>query len=154
MFTILYISCPKLYTTESQYNFHYSEAVKKYSNSSIESIRSRQSVKSRSRQIVNLVKFIQNMMLLKCCSQYVSTCQQIWKTQQWPQDWKRSVFIPVPKKGNAKECSDFCVPLCSFHMLASNAKNPSSQAVTVREPRTSKCTSWVQKRQRNQRLNC
>ena len=35
-----------------------------------------------------------------------SICQQIWKTQQWPQDWKRSVFIPVPKKGNAKECSD------------------------------------------------
>ena len=34
-----------------------------------------------------------------------SICQQIWKTQQWPQDWKRSVFIPVPKKGNAKECS-------------------------------------------------
>ena len=31
-------------------------------------------------------------------------CQQIWKTQQWPQDWKRSVFIPIPKKGNAKEC--------------------------------------------------
>ena len=37
-----------------------------------------------------------------------SICQQIWKTQQWPQDWKRSVFIPVPKKGNAKECSDYC----------------------------------------------
>ena len=35
-----------------------------------------------------------------------SICQQIWKTQQWPQDWKRSVFIPVPKKGNAKECSN------------------------------------------------
>ena len=34
-----------------------------------------------------------------------SICQQIWKTQQWPQDWKRSVFIPMPKKGNAKECS-------------------------------------------------
>ena len=34
--------------------------------------------------------------------------QQIWKTQQWPQDWKRSVFIPVPKKGNAKECSNYC----------------------------------------------
>ena len=33
-------------------------------------------------------------------------CQQIWKTQQWPQDWKRSLFIPMPKKGNAKECSD------------------------------------------------
>ena len=35
-------------------------------------------------------------------------CQQIWKTQQWPQDWKRSVFIPTPKKGNAKECSNYC----------------------------------------------
>ena len=37
-----------------------------------------------------------------------STCQQIWKTQQWPQDWKWSVFIPIPKKGNAKECSNYC----------------------------------------------
>ena len=37
-----------------------------------------------------------------------SICQQIWKTQQWLQDWKSSVFIPVPKKGNAKECSNFC----------------------------------------------
>ena len=36
-----------------------------------------------------------------------STCQQIWKTQQWPQDWKKSVFIPIPKKGNAKECSNY-----------------------------------------------
>ena len=36
-----------------------------------------------------------------------SRCQQIWKTQQWPQDWKRSVFIPIPKKGNAKECSNY-----------------------------------------------
>ena len=35
-----------------------------------------------------------------------SICQQIWKTQQWPQDWKRSVVIPIPKKGNAKECSN------------------------------------------------
>ena len=37
-----------------------------------------------------------------------SICQQIWKTQQWPQDWKRSVFILVPKTGNAKECSNYC----------------------------------------------
>ena len=37
-----------------------------------------------------------------------SVCQQIWKSQQWPQDWKMSVFIPVPKKGNAKECSSYC----------------------------------------------
>ena len=36
-----------------------------------------------------------------------SICQQIWKTQQWPQDWKRSVFIPIPKKSNAKECSNY-----------------------------------------------
>ena len=37
-----------------------------------------------------------------------SICQQIWKTQQWPQDWKRLIFIPIPKKGNAKECSNYC----------------------------------------------
>ena len=43
-----------------------------------------------------------------------SICQPIWKTQEWPQDWKRSVFIPIPKKGNAKECSNYCtVPLIS-----------------------------------------
>ena len=36
-----------------------------------------------------------------------SICQQIWKTQQWPQDWKRSIFIPIPNKGNAKECSNY-----------------------------------------------
>ena len=35
--------------------------------------------------------------------------QQIWKTQQWPQDWKRSIFIPIPKKGNAEECSNYCI---------------------------------------------
>ena len=38
----------------------------------------------------------------------LSICQQIWKTQQWPPDWKRSVFIPIQKKGNAKECSNYC----------------------------------------------
>ena len=37
-----------------------------------------------------------------------SVCQQMWKTQEWPQGWKRSVFIPIPNKGNAKECSNFC----------------------------------------------
>ena len=36
-----------------------------------------------------------------------SICQQIWETQQWPRDWKRSVFVPIPKKGNAKECSNY-----------------------------------------------
>ena len=44
-----------------------------------------------------------------------SICQQIWKTQPWPQDWKRSVFIPIPKKGNAKECTNYCrIALISY----------------------------------------
>ena len=46
-----------------------------------------------------------------------SISQQIWKTQQWPQDWKRSVSIPIPMKHNAKDCSNYC-KLHSFHMLA------------------------------------
>ena len=44
-----------------------------------------------------------------------SICQQTWKTQQWPQDWKRSVFIPIPKKGNAKECSNYCTIALILH---------------------------------------
>ena len=44
-----------------------------------------------------------------------SVCQQIWKTQQWPQDWKRSCFIPIPKKGNAKECSNYCTIALIWH---------------------------------------
>ena len=44
-----------------------------------------------------------------------SICQQIWETQQWPQDWKRSVFIPIPKKGNAKECSNYCTVALISH---------------------------------------
>ena len=44
-----------------------------------------------------------------------SICQQIWKTRQWPQDWKRSVFIPIPKKGNAKECSNYCTIALILH---------------------------------------
>ena len=44
-----------------------------------------------------------------------SICQKIWKTQQWPQDWKRSVFIPIPKKGNAKECSNYCITALISH---------------------------------------
>ena len=44
-----------------------------------------------------------------------SICQQIWKTQQWPQDWKRSVFIPIPKKHNAKECSKYCTVALISH---------------------------------------
>ena len=44
-----------------------------------------------------------------------SICQQIWKTQQWPQDWKRSVFIPIPKKGNGKECSNYRIITLTSH---------------------------------------
>ena len=44
-----------------------------------------------------------------------SICQQIWKTQQWPQDWKRSVFILIPKKGNAKECSNYHTIVLILH---------------------------------------
>ena len=44
-----------------------------------------------------------------------STCLQIWNTQQWPQDWKRSVFIPIPNKGNAKECLHYCTIALILH---------------------------------------
>ena len=44
-----------------------------------------------------------------------SVCQQIWKTQQWPQHWKESVFILIPKKGNAKECSNYCTMMLISH---------------------------------------
>ena len=48
-----------------------------------------------------------------------SICQHIWKTQQWSQDWKRSIFIPIPKKGNAKECSNYrTIPLISHKSKA------------------------------------
>ena len=82
-----------------------------------------------------------------------SVCQQTWETQQWPQDWKRSVFIPNSKKGNAKECSNYhTVALISRQH--GQAQNPSSYTSIVREPTTSRCTNWVQKKQRNQRSNC
>ena len=44
-----------------------------------------------------------------------SVYQQLWKTHQWPQDWKRSVFIPIPKKGSAKECSNYCTIVVMLH---------------------------------------
>ena len=63
-----------------------------------------------------------------------SICQQIWKTQQWPQDWKRSVFIPVPKKGSAKEYSK--LPHSCTHLTCqqNNTQNSPSQASAIREP--------------------
>ena len=52
-----------------------------------------------------------------------SICQQIWKTQQWPQDWKMSVFIPIPKKGNAKECSNYQIIALISHTSKVMLKN-------------------------------
>ena len=52
-----------------------------------------------------------------------STCQQTWKTQQWPQDWKMSVFIPIPKKGNAKKCSNYYTVVLISHASKVMLKN-------------------------------
>ena len=63
-----------------------------------------------------------------------SICQQIWKTQQWPQDWKRSVFIPIPKKGNPKECSN------NFTMaLISQARKVRLKILQARLQQTMNC---------------
>ena len=58
-----------------------------------------------------------------------SICQPIWETQQWPQDWKRSVSIPTSKKGNATECSNYC----TIALISHNAQNSPSQTSTIRE---------------------
>ena len=62
-----------------------------------------------------------------------SICQQIWKMQPWPQDWKRSVFIQIPKKGNAKECSNYYTIELISHTSKINAQNSPSQASIVHE---------------------
>ena len=56
-----------------------------------------------------------------------SICQEIWKTQQWPQDWKRSVFIPIPKKGNPKECSNYCTIALITHSSKVMLKIPQAR---------------------------
>ena len=62
-----------------------------------------------------------------------SICQQIWKTQQWPQDWKRSVFIPIPKKGNPKECSNYHTIALISHTSKVMLKNSPSQVSAIRD---------------------
>ena len=79
-----------------------------------------------------------------------SICQQIWKTQQWPQHCKKSVFILIPRQRMFKLPQN-CI---HFTCQQGNAQNPSSQTSTIHELRTSRCTSWIQKRQRNQRSKC
>ena len=78
-----------------------------------------------------------------------SACQQIWKTQQWPQDWKRSVFIPIPEKSNAKECSNY-----RTIALLSHASKEMLKILQAIFQQYMKCSNWFQKRQRNQRSNC
>jgi len=72
-----------------------------------------------------------------------SICQEIWKTQQWPQDWKRSVFIPIPKKGNAKEWFKLLHHCTHLTRWQSNAQNSPSQPSTVHETRSFRCPSWI-----------
>ena len=82
-----------------------------------------------------------------------SICQQIWKSQQWPQDWKRSVFIPIPKKGSAKKVQT-TTQLHSSHMLANNVQNSPSETSALPALSTSRYPNWIYKRQRKQRSNC
>ena len=82
-----------------------------------------------------------------------SICLQIWKTQQWPQDWKRSVFIPIPKKGNAKECSNYRTTALFSHtskVMLKILQARLQQYVTV----NFLMFKLVLERQRNQRSNC
>ena len=65
-----------------------------------------------------------------------SVCQQIWKTQQWSQDWKRSVFIPIPKKGNAKESSKYCTIALISHVSTEKAVAPHSSSLAWKIPWT------------------
>ena len=82
-----------------------------------------------------------------------SICQQIWKTQQWPQDWKRSIFIPIPKKGNAKECSNYCI----IALISSTSKVMLKILQARLQQYMNRELPDVQagfKRQRNHRSNC
>ena len=63
-----------------------------------------------------------------------SICQQIWKTQQWPQDWKRVAFIAIPKKGNAKECSNYCTIALISHTSKVMLKILQARLEKVHEP--------------------
>ena len=82
-----------------------------------------------------------------------SVLQKIWKTQQWPQDWKRSVFIPIPKKGNAKECSK-----SSTIALISHASKVMLKILQARLQQYMNCerpeVQAAFTRQKNQRSNC
>ena len=74
-----------------------------------------------------------------------SICQQIWRTWQWPQDWKRSVFIPIPKKGNANECSIYRTIALISHASTEKAMAPHSSTLAWKIPWTEElvgCSPW------------
>ena len=83
-----------------------------------------------------------------------SICQQIWKTQQWPQDWKKSVFISFTKKGNDKECSNYHKIVLILHASKVILKILQARLQQYRNQEISDVISWISKRQRNQKSNC
>ena len=83
-----------------------------------------------------------------------SMCQQIWKTQQWPQDWKRSIFIPIPKKGNAKECSNYYTIALISHTSKVMLKILQAKTQQYMNCELPDVQAEFKKRQRNQRSNC
>ena len=72
-----------------------------------------------------------------------SICQQIWKTQNWPQDWKRSVYIPIPKKDNTRECLSLHTISLISHASKVILKTLQALASKACQPRSSRCTSWI-----------
>ena len=82
-----------------------------------------------------------------------SICQQIWKTQQWPQDWKRSVFILIPKKGNAKEYSNFCTIALISQASKVMLKILQARLQQYVNSELPDVQAGFKKRQRNQRSN-
>ena len=83
-----------------------------------------------------------------------SICQQIWKTQQWPQDWKRSVFIPIPNKGNAKECSNYRTITLISHTSKVKCSKFSKPGFNSTGTMNFQMFKVDLERQRNQRSNC
>ena len=71
-----------------------------------------------------------------------SICLKVWKTQQWPQDWKSSVFIPIPKKGNAKECSNYCTNALISHASKVMLKILQARFQQYVNHELPRCSSW------------
>ena len=83
-----------------------------------------------------------------------STCQQIWKTQQWPRDWKRSVFMPIPTKDNAEECSNYCTVALLSHGSKVMFKILQARLQQYMNREIPDVQDEFRKGTRNQRSNC